>query len=453
MPYHSLKFGGTSMGSAHNIQNVACIVMAQKNHAQSVVVSAMSGITDILLKMGSSAKTGNMKEVKELIQFVKEKHLTTLKELVKKQDLYAAGEKLISDRLAELEEFLKAITVIREISPRSHDAIVAVGEVLSACLLALHLQDKGVDSEFVNLENILEVDDHASQNEFFDLLKLALKTRINPVLERGGTPVITGFFGKIPGGIVGAVGRGYSDFTASLVGYACDAEEIEIWTDVSGILSADPRIVPNAVELEELSFEEASELANYGAKVIHPQTIWPAVRNNILVRIKNTMRPEDSGTAITAEGKMCQYACKSVTAKKNVTMLTMQSFEMQGHGFMAKIFNLFGKHEVSVDLIATSEASVSVTIDSGHLHLEELVKDLEKFSKVQIENSKAIIAIIGREMQYSAGVAGKMFSALGNVGVNIRLISQGAPEINISAVINEEDTSKAIKAVHDAFFA
>lgn len=440
------------MGSAQNIKNVASIVKNHKINNKSVVVSAMSGITDVLITMGKQAIAGNTAEVRELIKFVEEKHVATLSELVSSSPLLEKGKHFIHTRLEELEEFLKAIAIIKEISPRSHDAIVAVGEVLSAWLLSLHMQDQNTDAEFVNLESILEVDDNTSQKVFFEMLKIALKNRISPILERGGTPIITGFFGKIPGGIVGAVGRGYSDFTAALVGYSCDAKEIEIWTDVSGILSADPRIVPNAVILDEISFEEASELATYGAKVIHPQTIWPAVKNNILVRIKNTMKPEDIGTAITAEGKMCPYACKSVTAKKNITMLTMKSFEMQGHGFMAKIFQKFGNHEVSVDLIATSEASVTVTIDSGHAYLDTLLSELKTFCDVEVEANKAIVAIIGREMQYKTGVAGKMFGALGTAGVNIRLISQGAPEINISAVINEEDSPKAIKAIHEAFF-
>ncbi len=447
IPMFSYKFGGTSMGSAENITQVADI-LTRNTEVKSVVVSAMSGITDLLISAGAHAKAGKMEDVQKILDTIKEKHFFALQNLINDAERQALTRGFIETQIQKLYEFLEAIAIIQEISPRSHDQIVALGEILSAYLLSAHLQDRGFQSEFVNLEDIVPSGIKVVNRKFFEKVQEALKNRIEPLLLEGKIPVITGFFGRIPGGIVGAVGRGYSDFTASLVGSACNAEEIQIWTDVNGILSADPRLVSDAISLEILSFEEASELANFGAKVIHPQTIWPAVQHNIPVRIKNTMNPENPGTAITANGKKTNRPFKSVTAKKSITVLTMHSFEMAGHGFMDKIFKIFSDYEISIDLISTSEASVSVTVNGNNPSLEKVIQELSPFCRVEEERKKAILAVIGTEMTGVPGIAGRIFTALGNANINLKMISQGATELNISAVIDEENVKIALEAIH-----
>ena len=439
------------MGSAESITNVANIILNHPSEKKSVVVSAMSGTTNQLIEAGKFATEGNILEVKEILKAIKFRHIETMNELVSKPDLRKFSKTFITSRIDDLSEFLEAIAIIQEISPRSHDEIVSLGEVLSAHILTMHLRDKGTDTEFVSLENIVPAHLTSTGKEFFTEVKTELFERIKHLLARNAIPVCSGFFGKIPGGIVGAVGRGYSDFTAALIGSAFKAEEIQIWTDVSGILSADPRICSDAIVIPELSFQEASELANFGAKVIHPQTIWPAVKNNIPVRIKNTMAPKDPGTVITKDGKSSKFPFKSITAKKEVTLVTLDHFESNEAGVMAKITQILSEQNISIDLISTSEASISFTIDYGEERIQNIQKKLEGICRMQTEQV-AILSVIGEEMIESVGTIGKIFSALGDAGVSIRMVSQGATEINISMILAEENVKKGISAIHDAFF-
>ncbi len=448
----SLKFGGTSMGSAENIMQTADIIVTHEEKKKVVTVSAMSGITDLLLQ---SAKC-SMKEDElcygDALGEVKRIHLKALKKLVKNKELYDEGEKFITERISHLSEFLTALIVVGEVSARSNDAIISLGEILSAYLLALHLQDRGEKSQFINLENIVSLRAQKLNNEFFNTLSHQLSELLNPLLEKNITPICTGFFGKIPGGIINAVGRGYSDFTAALIGKACKAKEIQIWTDVSGILSTDPRIVPKAHVIDEISFGEATELANLGAKVIHPQTIWPAVKDDILVRIKNTMAPSDNGTAITRKGNNSGKPFKSITIQKDITIVTVRSGDMTESGIMLQLFQEFSHYDISIDLISTSESSVSVTIQNGEDRVPDLVESLEKIFLVDVESGNTIIAIVGEEMKNHIGVSGKLFSALGNAKINVRMISQGANEGNISAVIAGKNSVEAVQVVHKEFF-
>lgn len=448
---YSLKFGGTSMGSAENIKNVADIILNHPAEQKSVVVSAMSGTTNLLLEAAKFARNGEIDDSKKILKEIKKNHLETLKGLVSKPDLQKFSESFINARIFALSEFFEAIGIIQEISPRSHDEIISLGEVLSAHLLTMHLRDRGIDTEFVNLENIVPSYLTSTGKEFFEEVKNELFVRVQHLLARNAIPVLTGFFGKIPGGIVGAVGRGYSDFTAALMGFACEAEEIQIWTDVSGILSADPRICDDTLVIPELSFQEASELANFGAKVIHPQTIWPAVKHNIPVRIKNTMLPSDPGTVITKDGNVSQHPFKSITAKKEISLITLDQFYSNEAGIMAKVFQILGEQHISVDLISTSEASISFTIEKGEERIPNIQKKLEQFCRIQ-KKQKAILSVIGEEMIGSVGISGKILTAMGEAGISIQMISQGATEINISMIIEEKDITKGIEAIHNTFF-
>lgn len=442
------------MGSSESISQVADIILSHEEKNKVITVSAMSGVTSLLLKTTEFIMKNDKNGYKKILKDIENKHLEVLSKLINKKTLYDTGEIFIKKRIKKLSDFLDALLIVKEVSERSYDAIVSVGEILSAYLLSVHLKDRGVSSEFINLENTIDLK-YTTQdigNEFFTSYSKYLGNLLLPLLEKNIIPVCTGFFGQIPGGIINSVGRGYSDFTASLVGKACKAKEIQIWTDVSGVFSTDPRVVPNANVLSELSFNEASELANFGAKIIHPQTIWPAVKDNILVRIKNTHAPEDLGTVITKKGKLTDKPFKSITVQKNITLMNIRSSKMQESGIMNQLFKCFEKNKVSIDLISTSVSSISLTILSGHENLSILIDELEKLFLVIVEKNQAVISIIGNEMIHSIGIAGKFFSVLGNANINVTMISQGAGESNISAVILEEDIEKAIKLVHKEFF-
>lgn len=440
------------MGDADCIRQVADIIINHPVSQKAITVSAMSGVTNILLEAAKCATKENEGCTITLLSKLEDIHLSTLSDLVQDQDRYKKGEVFITERIKALQEFLEAIAIIGELSSRSHDAVISLGEILSAFLLALHLEDRGIRSRFVNLEHIIISPQKKTNEAFFQELTKNFAQTLCPLLQDGYIPICTGFFGRIPGGIIKAVGRGYSDFTAALVGKACKAKEIQIWTDVSGILSTDPRIVKTAHVIPHLSFDEATELANFGAKVIHPQTIWPAVEDDILVRIKNTLSPLDNGTSITKKGSISHHMFKSVTGHKGITIINMFSLEMKRSGFMAQVFQIFAQNDISVDIIATSESMISVSVLTGVGKIDDAIIELQNFCRVQRCEDRAIVAVVGEEMCGKAGVAGRVFTALGKRGVNIKMIAQGATELNITALIEEKDIHKAIEAIHSDFF-
>jgi aspartate kinase len=450
----SLKFGGTSMGNAESITQVADIIINHKEKDKIVTVSAISGVTNMLIQSTECISKNNSNCYKSILIDIEKRHIEILLKLVKNKKLYKEGETFIKNRIQKLSEFLNALLIVKEISECSNDAIISVGEILSAYLLSVHLQDRGILSKFINLENTVDQKYNIKDinNEFFNFYTKSIGNLLIPLLEKNIIPVCTGFFGQIPGGIIKSLGRGYTDFTASLIGKACKAKEIQIWTDVSGVFSTDPNIVSNAHVLPELSFSEATELANFGAKIIHPQTIWPAVKNNILVRIKNTHSPQDKGTVITKKGKLTNNPFKSITIKKNITLINISSSKMKEIAIMSKLFQCFEKYKISIDLISTSESSISITILGDYEKMPIFVSELENTFLVRVEKNQAIISIVGNEMIHSIGIAGRFFSVLGNENINLKMISQGSGESNISAVILEEDIKKAIRVVHKEFF-
>lgn len=451
-----MKFGGTSMGSASMIKAVGKIVRHEvdgKKHPL-VVVSAMSGVTDQLLTAAKLAVSEKSPEMQTIITKLRYKHLETAKELVTDGYLLKKVESFINDSIDHFRDFLQAIAIIREISPLSHDEIVSLGEKLSAALLAYHLENEGVAAEYVDLSGIIKGHVQEVKGQFFDDVEQEIEAAVSPHIEHGKTPVMTGFFGKIPGGIIKGVGRGYSDFTAALVGAAFQVKEIQIWTDVDGLLSADPRLVKDTYVLPEVSFNEAGELAQFGAKVLHPQTVWPAVKKNIPVRIKNTMNPSAVGTLITRDGARGVHYCKSVASKKGVTVITLTTSKMlMAVGFLADVFTIFKKHNIAIDMISTGEISVSLTVN---VPVDEISKraisELEEFSQVDILGNQAVICAVGIELSHRKGVAAKMFQAIADAGVSVKAISQSALEINISCIVAEKEAETALKAVHDAMF-
>lgn len=453
----TMKFGGTSMGGAERIENVANIIKKEVDKNTDipiVVVSAMSGVTNQLLEASRIAteSKNKKKEWKGIIDNLRYNHIEVAEYLIKDEFLHKKADYFINNAASHLTEFLEALSVIQELSPISHDEVVSLGEKLSAYLLQSHLNSRGIKAEYFDLSNIVENKFDEINANFFENVANRLQSEISPILKNGVIPVLTGFFGKIPKGIIGAVGRGYTDFTASLAGSAFHSSEIQIWTDVDGLLSADPRVIKNTRTLEEVSFEEACELAEFGAKVLHPQTIWPAVKKNTPVRIKNTLNLDSNGTLITKTGAKSKFLCKSVACKKNVTAITITSPGMLlAFGFLSRVFDLFKKHNVSINLVSTAEISITVTIDQIEMP-QKLIDELSEFCVVDIVKSQAVVCAVGEEITKRKEAFAEIFKAVSDAGVTVKAITASSHKINVSMLIDEEDADKTLIALHDKIF-
>lgn len=448
------KYGGTSVGSAERLLNVAKIVTDTKDagYRVAVVLSAMSshvkaeGTTSRLLEAASAALGSG--PYYRIIDQIEERHMEAIDQAIQSKEIKSEVKDDVVLQFHKLKSFLDAISVIGEISPRSNDVIIGTGEKLSARIFTGVLQDKGVDAVFCNLESLIDRDFTEVNNEFCAYLQ----EKLAQIVEKSGAkvPVFTGYFGFAPHGILKSVGRGYTDFTAALVAAGARAKELQIWKEVDGIFSTDPRKVPQAKVLDCITPEEAMELTYYGSEVIHPFTMEQVTKVGVPVRIKNTFDPKVPGTLVdpSAAAEPFGKFATAVTAKTGVTVLTITSNRMlMAYGFMHKVFEVLGRHEIIIDLIATSEVNISMTIDDTS-NLDKAVVELERLGRVLIKKDMAILSLVGHRMRQTPGIAGDMFNRLGQAGVNIELISQGASEINISCAISEEQADKGLKAVH-----
>ncbi|MFH0776750.1 MAG: aspartate kinase [Patescibacteria group bacterium] len=445
------KFGGTSMGSVESLRDVVKIVKNFRGE-QIVVVSAMSGVTNELLAATDAALAGKRAQTKNVIAEILARHVATVQKMVRDPKLQKEANNYFEEVLQELSSFLKAIGELGELSTRSRNVIMAIGERLSAKMLAAILSDSGFPAEQLDLERVIPPKFKKADHEFYISTEKIFGQKARKILAKKRTPIATGYFGWVPGGMLDSVGRGYSDYCAALVAAGVKAESLEIWTDVSGIMTADPRKIKNAKIIDEISSEAAAELAHFGAKVIHPQSIHPAIRAKVPVWIKNTFRPDDRGTAILHEIKKPSQIMTSVTSKKGVTVVQIASFRMlMQYGFLAKIFNVFAKYETPIDVVSTSEVSVSVTIENTS-KLKEIIKELDPISKISVHPKKAIVCLVGMGIYKRRGVAGEVFATLGAAGISMDQISQGASEINITFVVDEADADRAVEVLHKKFF-
>lgn len=439
------------MGSVGSLKDVIKIIKSHQGR-QVVVVSAMSGITDSLLAATSAALAGKRGKAKKTIADMLERHTETVETFIKNEKVLADVVGYFKKTLKSLANFLEAIEKLGELSTRSHNTIMAVGERLSARMLAAILTDQGLPADQLDLEKAVPAKFKKADHEFYVATERIFAQKVRKILARKRVPVVTGYFGWVPGGMLGSVGRGYSDYCAALIAAGIKAQELEIWTDVSGILTADPRKVKKPRILNKISSEAAAELAHFGAKVIHPQSIHPAIRARVPVRIKNTFRPRDRGTEILHEIKKPGQIMTSVTSKKGVTVVNIASFRMlMQYGFLAKIFEVFARYETPIDVVSTSEVSVSVTIEDL-THLKEIVKELKPYAKIAIQHNKAIVCLVGMGIYKRRGVAGEVFATLGKAGISIDQISQGASEINITFVVDGQESDKAVRVLHKKFF-
>ena len=450
----AMKFGGTSMGSADNIARVAQIIqqtLAERKEVPVVVVSAMSGTTNDLLAAANAARAADEAGVAKALGQIRVRHEKAIAQLFPKEGFhFSNASTALTTRLKQLEAFLNAIVVIGKLSATCFDEILSTGEWLAACILAEHLEDIGARAAFVDLSAVLPAGTHTEDDDHStELIGTAMKKAVAPHLANKRIAVCTGFFGRIPGGILAQVGRGYSDFCVSLLGACANAAQIHIWTDVDGMLSADPRLIRAARVLPEISFAEAGELAQFGAKVLHPQTIWPAVKRDIPVRIKNTLNPQAPGTLITRTGKTGNHLCKSVAKKEGVTLILITSARMlMATGFLGKVFGAFADHGVAVDLVSTGEISLTASI-FGELP-PKLLSQLQALGKVEVLTDMAIVCAVGTELHEKPGVAARLLGSVAAAGVRTVAMSQSAMKINISIVVEAKDADTTLHAMHDA---
>lgn len=456
------KYGGTSLGTAERLKNVAKIIQSSiENYDVIAVVSAMSsytkseGTTSRLIMAGEQAIQGE--EFFKIIDLVEESHFEALDEAIASPIIREEIKELVHHELRTLKSFLEAIHVIKEISPRSQDMIIGTGERLSASLLSGVLKDIGVDSEYINLSEIVPEGVDLTDHEFYPKIQKEIVKKLPQ--NKKVVPVVTGYFGFVPGGMIPKIGRGYTDLTAALIASELKAQELQIWKEVDGIYSADPRKVPKAKVLDEISPAEAAELTYFGSEVLHPFTMEQAIKAKVPIRIKNTFDPNIPGTVILTSRPEPKYSTQNkikhsavaVTTKRDATVLNINSNRMlHSSGFLQKVFETFQKYRIVVDLIATSEVNISCSIDKSN-NLDQVKKELEELGSVTSYPNRAIVSIVGEGMKYGIGVAGHMFSTLARNNINLEMITQGASEINISCVIKQEDAEKALMVIHEAF--
>ncbi len=444
-----MKFGGTSLESVEVILRAVSIIRERVRRRPVVVVSAMGKTTNRLITIAEDAARGDRQAAMEQLRLLEEFHCNEALPCVSAEDRAELGRTL-REYFRALEEIVKGLSALGELTPRSLDTVASFGERLSSHIVTHALRNAAIKATHLDSRGVIVTDDH-----FCEAAPLMRETnariaeKISP-REHDGVIVMGGFIGATLDGLTTTLGRGGSDFTASLVGAAIGAEEIQIWTDVDGVLTCDPRLVPNARPVKTISFDEAAELAYFGAKVLHPATVAPAKAKNIPVWILNSRRPDAPGTKIVLDPVRCRNVLKSLACKHNVTVLNIRSNRMlMAHGFLRRIFEVFDRYKTPVDMVATSEVSVSLTVDNDE-HLSEICAELDPFTDVSVEKNQSILCAVGDNLRRTPGLAARIFDALRSV--NVRMISQGASLLNLGIVVSTEDLPRAAEALHREFF-
>ncbi|MEX2404142.1 MAG: bifunctional aspartate kinase/homoserine dehydrogenase I [Balneolales bacterium] len=456
-----MKFGGSSIASPERIKTVISIIeeTSKEHHCRAVVVSAFQDVTDQLIIMARQAESGD-ENYSALLQEIEKRHLDAIRKLVPAsgQSPVIASVKLM---LNDLEDVLQGVYLVKELTPRTLDFMLSFGERLSALIISYALNESKVKNEFLDTRSLIKTDDGFGAAEVF------MDTTLNNINEHFSAhfpiQLTTGFIASTLNNETSTLGRGGSDYTASLLGAALDVDVIQIWTDVDGVMTADPRMVKKAFSMEEISYEEAMEMSHFGAKVIHPPTIQPAMSKGIPIHIRNTFNPDFKGTKISKTGGDHKFAIKGLSSIDNVSLLNIQGSGLVGlEGVAQRIFGALAQGSINVILItqASSEYSLSIAVFPEYANKAKKLIDHEleyeiqknRIKPVLVENDLCILAIVGGNMRRTPGIAGKVFQALGKNGVNISAIAQGSSELNISVVLSSRDEKKALMSIHDAFF-
>lgn len=445
-----MKFGGSSLESASAIERVAGIVKGALARKPVVVVSAMGKTTQQLLTMGEEAADGNKDTALERLQHLREMHEREVGGLVPTSD-GAELRQILDGHFDEMADLLEQLSTAGEFAPESVDALSSYGERLSSRLIALVFSQWGMNAAHVDARCVIVTDArHKAATPLYSQTYARAREKISPLVAQGKVPVLGGFIGAAENGVTTTLGRGGSDFSAAIMGAGIAAGEIQIWTDVDGVMTCDPKLVAEARRVKTISFAEASELAYFGAKVLHPSTLLPAMEKNIPVVVLNSRRPEIAGTRIVADAVPCSNVIKAISCKRGIHIVNIRSTRMlMAHGFLQGIFEIFSRAETAVDMLASSEVSVSLTIDNP-ARLTEICEALREFSEVSVEKDQAIVCIVGDNLRHTPGVAARAFGAL--QGINIRMISQGASLLNIGFVVAARDAERTVKLLHEEFF-
>jgi len=445
-----MKFGGSSLESASAIERVAGIVRRAVARNPVVVVSAMGKTTQQLLNMGEEAVSGTKERALEKLRALRQMHEREIGALLP-ASIQPEAEQILDCHFDEMTGLLEQLSAAGEFSPELVDALSSYGERLSSRLIALVFSNFGMNSTHMDARCVVLTDTrHKAATPLYPQTYARARDKILPLISQGKVPVLGGFIGATESGVTTTLGRGGSDFSAAIIGAGIGAEEIQIWTDVDGVMTCDPKLVPEARRVKTISFAEAAELAYFGAKVLHPSTLLPAIEKNIPVVVLNSRRPDVAGTRIVADAVPCSNVIKAISCKRGIYIVNIRSTRMlMAHGFLNRIFEIFSRAETAVDMLASSEVSVSLTVDDP-ARLTEICQALREFSEVSVEKDQAIVCIVGDNLRYTPGVAARAFGALH--GINIRMISQGASLLNLSFVVAARDAEKTVTLLHQEFF-
>jgi len=445
-----MKFGGSSLSTSDALARVAGVIAERVSRMPVVVVSAIGKTTDRLLAAVAQAADGRQGEARRSVAALRDDLRDTAAPVL--SDV-PAFDTLLDRHVEEIERLLTELQAADDAArPALTDALVSHGERISSQVMARVLRRHGLDSVHVDVRDVLVTDDRFTEAApLFGPTNDRLRALVRPLVEGGRVVVMGGFIARTADGRPSTLGRGGSDFTASIVGAGLGVEEIQIWTDVDGIMTADPSVVPEARRVRQLSFAEASELAYFGARVLHPSTVLPAIERNIPVRVLNAMKPEVEGTLILSQCPPSGSTVKSIAYKEGITVIDIRSTRMlMAHGFLAVIFEVFDRYRTAVDVVSTSEIGVSVTIDRTD-RLADITAELRRVADVSHESGQAIVCLVGDAIRHTPGVAATVFTAL--EAINVRMISQGGSRTNISVVVDERDLPAAVAALHHALFA
>lgn len=466
-----IKFGGTSVGGVNAFAQVveivrrkAAVETAKARPGVVVVTSAMSGVTNMLIDAAQKAAAGSATSHHEITAALARKHGEVLEHFVVSQAERAPLERMLEERLKEFDRLCSSIAVLGELTPRGLDLVSGLGERINAPVLAAVLRSQGVPAEAIDAVEIVATDRvFGSAEPLMDETTARCQARLLPLLREGITPVVTGFVGATPEGIPTTLGRGGSDYSGAIIGAALDADEIQIWTDVNGVMTADPRIVPNARSISQLSYEEVSELAYYGAKVLHPKTVIPAIRKRIPVRVLNTFELEHPGTLILEHSNSEEHgSVKGITAIRGMTLMTIAGRGMAGvPGIAARVFGAVARINANILMISQSSSELNICFVIPHSNVaaarnalcEELRREVERgdIDRIDGHQNIVIVAVVGSGMRGTPGLAAGVFTAVAQQRINVIAIAQGSSEANISFVIEDKDVASALRAIHDHF--
>lgn len=457
-----MKFGGTSVASADKVKHVAHLIKSHSNGNEIVAVaSAVRGMTDDLLQISESVRKGNKGDIEKFIDKVAKLHMDIAKTSMTKAKTKDELRSALSTMIKELEDVLSGMVLLGEVTSKSQDYLLSFGERLATPILCYALKDIGVKADFLTGKDagIITDSNYGEAKPLMDTTKLRVSNKITPMLKNGIVPVVTGFVAADQNGNITTLGRGGSDYTATIIASCINADEVWLMTDVDGLMTADPRIVKDANVLKEVSYAEAMEMALFGAKYMHPRALEPLLDGGIPIRIRNTFKPENNGTLVVKNPKAdAHHIVKSVSLIRNTALIDVRGGSMVGApGTAAKIFDVMGNSKVNVMMISQSPSESSISMVVRKNDLDRAVNSLELnllgkvIKTINVTDNVAIIAAVGSGMRGIKGVAARIFGAVAKHGVNVIMIAQGSSELNLAFVVNERDCEEAVRALHEEF--